>query len=124
MGGADGELGCSLGWRREEGRETKRRGESERGAGPLSWRRDEDRGCWETPPRRSGSGLALCLHRAAWLGGEENDKGAEVVIEAKVSRSFDEMVEIDYGGDDFHDTTTNVRTRCALAIAKPTPRGY
>ena len=25
------------------------------------------------------------------------------MIEAKVSRSFDEMVEIDYGGDDFHD---------------------
>src|SRR3954463_6447679 len=46
------------------------------------------------------------------------------VIEAKVSRCFDEMVEIDYGGDDFHDPTTNVRRRCALAIAKPTPRGY
>ena len=48
----------------------------------------------------------------------------EMLIEAKVSRSFDEMVEIDYGGDDFHDPTTNVRRRCALAIAKPTPRGY
>ena len=47
-----------------------------------------------------------------------------VLIEAKVSRSFDEMVEIDYGGDDFHDPTTNVRRRCAFAIAKPTPRGY
>src|ERR1041384_3790689 len=34
-------------------------------------------------------------------------------------RSFDEMVEIDYGGDDFHDPTTNVRRCCALAIAKP-----
>ena len=33
-------------------------------------------------------------------------------------------LEIDYGGDDFHDPTTNVRRRCALAIAKPTPRGY
>ena len=39
-----------------------------------------------------------------------------------VSRSFDERVEIDYGGDDFHDPTTNMRQRCALAIAKPTPR--
>ena len=47
-----------------------------------------------------------------------------VLIEAKVSRSFDERVEIDYGGDDFHNPTTNVRRRCALAIAKPTPRGY
>src|SRR3954469_13995115 len=46
------------------------------------------------------------------------------MIEAKVSRCFDEMVEIDYGGDDFHDPTTNVRRCCALAIAKPTPRGY
>ena len=35
-----------------------------------------------------------------------------------MSRSFDERVEIDYGGDDFHDPTTNVRRRCALAIAK------
>ena len=49
---------------------------------------------------------------------------ARELIEAKVSRSFDEMMEIDYGGDDFHDPTTNVRRRCALAIAKPTPRGY
>src|SRR3954469_18381306 len=41
------------------------------------------------------------------------------VIEAKLSRFFYEMVEIYYGGDNFHDPTTNVRRRCALAIAKP-----
>ena len=53
-----------------------------------------------------------------------NKNSYEGLIEAKVSRCFDEMVEIDYDGDDFHDPTTNVRRRCALAIAKPTPRGY
>ena len=54
----------------------------------------------------------------------KSDSNNSKLIEAKVSRSFDEMVEIDYGGDDFHDPTINVRRRCALAIAKPTPRGY
>ena len=29
-----------------------------------------------------------------------------------------------FGGDDFDDPTTNVQRRSALAIAKPTPRGY
>ena len=29
-----------------------------------------------------------------------------------------------FDGDDFDDPTTNVQRRCALAIAKPTPRGY
>ena len=38
--------------------------------------------------------------------------------------SFDEMVAIIYGGVDFDDPTTNVRGRRALAIAKPTLRGY
>ena len=46
------------------------------------------------------------------------------LIEAKVSLSFDEMVAIVFGGVDFHDPTTNVRGRRALAIAKPTPKGY
>src|SRR4051812_14324732 len=64
-------------------------------------------------------GVGVGLGAACNLG-----VGVGLVIEAKVSRCFDEMVEIDYGGDDFHDPTTNVRRRCALAIAKPTPRGY
>ena len=38
--------------------------------------------------------------------------------------SFDEMVAIILVEVDFDDPTTNVRGRCALAIAKPTPRGY
>ena len=38
--------------------------------------------------------------------------------------SFDEMVDIALVEVDFDDPTTNVRGRRALAIAKPTPRGY
>ena len=38
--------------------------------------------------------------------------------------SFDEMVAIVLEEVDFDDTTTNVRGRRALAIAKPTPRDY
>ena len=38
--------------------------------------------------------------------------------------SFDEMVVIVLEEVDFDDPTTNVRGRRALAIAKPTPRGY
>ena len=38
--------------------------------------------------------------------------------------SFDEMMDIALVEVDFDDSTTNVRGRRALAIAKPTPRGY
>ena len=38
--------------------------------------------------------------------------------------SFDEMVAIVLEEVDFDNPTTNVRGRRALAIAKPTPRGY
>ena len=38
--------------------------------------------------------------------------------------SFDEMMYIALVAVDFDDPTTNVRGRRALAIAKPTPRGY
>ena len=38
--------------------------------------------------------------------------------------SFDEMMDIALVAVDFDDPTTNVRGRRALAIAKPTPRGY
>ena len=38
--------------------------------------------------------------------------------------SFDEMMDITLVAVDFDDPTTNVRGRRALAIAKPTPRGY
>src|SRR3954449_2773543 len=69
------------------------------------------------------SSIRLLLLQEAHGGGLMGHFGVkktEDVIEAKVSRCFDEMVEIDYGGDDFHDPTTNVRRRCTLAIAKPT----
>ena len=46
------------------------------------------------------------------------------LIEAKVSRSFDEMMDIALVEVDFDDPTTNVRGRRALAIAEPTSRGY
>ena len=49
--------------------------------------------------------------------GEEGDRGKGVP-------SFDEMVAIVLEEVDFDDLTTNVRGRRALAIAKPTPRGY
>ena len=38
--------------------------------------------------------------------------------------SFDEMMDIALVAVDIDDPTTNVRGRPALAIAKPTPRGY
>ena len=38
--------------------------------------------------------------------------------------SFDEMMDIALVAVDFDDPTMNVRGRRALAIAKPTPRGY
>ena len=38
--------------------------------------------------------------------------------------SFDEMVTIVFEEVDFDDPTMNVRGRRALAIAKPTLRGY
>ena len=38
--------------------------------------------------------------------------------------SFDEMVAIIFGGVDLDDPTTVVRGRHALAVAKPTSRGY
>ena len=38
--------------------------------------------------------------------------------------SFDEMVAFVLEEVDFDDLTTNERGRRALAIAKPTPRGY
>ena len=38
--------------------------------------------------------------------------------------SFDDMVAIVLEEVNFDDPTTNVRGRRALAIAKPTPRGY
>ena len=38
--------------------------------------------------------------------------------------SFDEMMDFALVEVDFDDPTTNVRGRRALAITKPTPRGY
>ena len=46
-----------------------------------------------------------------------NDRGKGVP-------SFDEMMDFALVEVDFDDPTTNVRGRRALAIAKPTPRGY
>ena len=50
-------------------------------------------------------------------GGSRGDRGKGVP-------SFDEMMDIALVEVDFDDPTTNVRGRRALAIAKPTPRGY
>ena len=46
------------------------------------------------------------------------------LIEAKLSRLSMRWWLSFLGGVDFDDPTTNVRGRRALAIAKPTPRGY
>ena len=49
--------------------------------------------------------------------GQQRDRGQGVP-------SFDEIVAIVLEEVDIDDPTTNVRGRRALAIAKPTPRGY
>ena len=53
-------------------------------------------------------------------------QGSHVLIidRGKGVPSFDEMMDIALVEVDFDDPTTNVRGRRALAIAKPTPRGY
>ena len=48
----------------------------------------------------------------------------EMIDRGKGVPSFDEMVDFALVEVDFDDPTTNVRGRRALAIAKPTPRGY
>ena len=76
--------------------------------------------CNESPSfRTKSSGLYrhredLGLHM---VGYKEGDRGKGVP-------SFDEMMDIALVEVDFDDPTTNVRGRRALAIAKPTPRGY
>ena len=47
-----------------------------------------------------------------------------IIDRGKGVPSFDEMVAIVLEEVDFDDLTTNVRGHRALAIAKPTPRGY
>ena len=47
-----------------------------------------------------------------------------MVDRGKCVPSFDEMMDIALEEVDFDDPTMNVRVRRALAIAKPTPRGY
>ena len=61
---------------------------------------------------------SLNIHRTTYIS------MYDFLIEAKVSRCFDEMVAIVLEEVDFDDPTTNVRGRRVLAIAKPTPRGY
>ena len=55
------------------------------------------------------------MHVVIALGSSDRGKGVP---------SFDEMVDFALVEVDFDDPTTNVRGRRALAIAKPTPRGY
>ena len=55
------------------------------------------------------------------LGLPRTKKGSD---RGKGVPSFDEMMDIALVEVDFDDPTTNVRGRRALAIAKPTPRGY
>ena len=57
------------------------------------------------------------LHLECIQSRSGNDRGKGVP-------SFDEMMDIALVEVDFDDPTTNVRGRRALAIAKPTPRGY
>ena len=57
------------------------------------------------------------MTRFQFLGPASRDRGKGV-------SSFDEMMDIALVEVDFDDPTTNVRGRRALAIAKPTPRGY
>ena len=57
-------------------------------------------------------GDLVCLHLR-----KDSDRGKGVP-------SFDEMMDIALVEVDFDDPTTNVRGRRALAIAKPTSRGY
>ena len=53
-------------------------------------------------------------------------EGSEInpIDRGKGVLSFDEMVDFALVEVDFDDPTTNVQGRRALAIAKPTPRGY
>ena len=58
-------------------------GSQRRGKGKGASRRpprrgDEVQGGLDAPRRRGGAAAALCLHRAAWLGGEEEDKAPGV----------------------------------------------
>ena len=57
------------------------------------------------------------VYHVVEIGGWDGDRGKGVP-------SFDEMVDFALVEVDFDDPTTNVRGRRALAIAKPTPRGY
>ena len=57
------------------------------------------------------------VHHPPLLEMKSSDRGKGVP-------SFDEMMDIALVEVDFDDPTTNVRGRRALAIAKPTPRGY
>jgi len=67
---------------------------------------------------RISIGLKICCIGNGGTAGEfESDRGKGVP-------SFDEMMDIALVEVDFDDPTTNVRGRRALAIAKPTPRGY
>ena len=63
--------------------------------------------------------VILCFHNLTlkYLVWRPSDRGKGVP-------SFDEMMDIALVEVDFDDPTTNMRGRRALAIAKPTPRGY
>ena len=61
--------------------------------------------------------LVQAITRVYPMAGNTRDRGNGVP-------SFDEMMDIALVEVDSDDPTTNVRGRCALAIAKPTPRGY
>ena len=54
----------------------------------------------------------------------DNDASPTWFDRGKGVPSFDEMMDIALVAVDSDDPTTNVRGRRALAIAKPTPRGY
>ena len=60
--------------------------------------------------------MSTCVHA--------HGNNVEFFDRGKGVPSFDEMVDFALVEVDFDDPTTNVRGRRALAIAKPTPRGY
>ena len=83
------------------------------------------------PPRerRRGSPPCASSSMASPLDGERFSLWILAFMAMMADRgkgvpSFDEMMDIALVAVDFDDPTKNVRGRRALAIAKPTPRGY
>ena len=66
----------------------------------------------------------MCVHHMKHQNQPTTNEARKTFDRGKGVPSFDEMMDIALVAVDFDDPTTNVRGRRALAIAKPTPRGY